>query len=733
MKEKTIGLNRIIAVIVVLLVMVAGVLVLTRPYTGITETKAVLPAIGASPIYVEMKDGEVLERQYTAPNDQEISYLKLLLVNTTGSDKAKLNISVKDKAGSLLSEISKDISDFTVGDWTDVDMDLNFATGETYTFEFMPIECSPYFMQVEGYVLDISLGFECVTDKTVTYGDVFYYSIPILLLAGLLLISLIIGGTEVVCNIWKRISATGIVKKCGTEIFLILLFVTLSVNIYSTAYIKGVYITSDSNGYLREAVNIIAGNGYSYDGIAGYSSWFANWPIIYPAMIAFMMVLTGANAYLASKFVAILCIALIEIILYVAFKKDAWIYALALTNVGVLNMAYNTWSEIPFMVFMLLFGLLLGKIVSSEAVPYGVYVGLFLSGTATFLTRYFGIFVWVVAGIYWLLIFIKWWQTTADNEKKGLRNRISSGDGLLLKKLIGLAVSAALSGMVYIAYLVMNKIKNGNPTGVSRGTWWDDYKTLTDDLVKSLVTEIFNVFSIDVPKAISDKPVYLQVWFVIIISVFIGILIHKCLDGRGNILSRYMSTECVLIMMAIVYYGMFIVIRYRSSMDTFYFRFFAPATFLLTLGIIGLVLEKFDMSKAKGYLGVFVTVLVLMSLISICRETDFTHTGDYYDITINSWKSAYAQIPEKSVVIWSDVDYRSLWYRSDIVEGELYSDDTPESLKSRYYGSDYMCIRKDYAETILSEGEYDESFKGIIREAVTQSDAEAVYISIALR
>ena len=46
----------------------------------------------------------------------------------------------------------------------------------------------------------------------------------------------------------------------------------------------------------------------NYDGMAGYDSWFANWPILYPAMITIVMAVTGANAYLASKILAMVLV-----------------------------------------------------------------------------------------------------------------------------------------------------------------------------------------------------------------------------------------------------------------------------------------------------------------------------------------------------------------------------------------------------------------------------------------
>ena len=65
----------------------------------------------------------------------------------------------------------------------------------------------------------------------------------------------------------------------------------------------------------------------------------------------------------------------------------------------------------------------------------------------------------------------------------------------------------------------------------------------------------------------------LKVLIVVAILVLIGSLLYrKC---------RLKSRAGVLAILAAAYYGIFIVIRYFSSMDSFYFRFFEPASFLL--------------------------------------------------------------------------------------------------------------------------------------------------------
>lgn len=239
-----------------------------------------------------------------------------------------------------------------------------------------------------------------------TYGDIFYYSIPVSVLLTVTGLLCIWAGRR---RVWAAADSlrrvlNGIVKRYGNELFLVLLFGVVCVSIYSRAYLKGAYISADSAGYLREAVNLTAGYGFSYDGLAGYDTWFANWPILYPVLVAAVMLITGAEAYLASKIVAMVTAGLILVLLYKCFGKDAWLYGLCLTNIGYLNLSYYTWSEIPFMLFLLCFALLFARILQEERPAPGWYAALGIAGICCFLTRYYGLFVWIVTGLYLIVL-----------------------------------------------------------------------------------------------------------------------------------------------------------------------------------------------------------------------------------------------------------------------------------------------------------------------------------------
>ncbi len=728
--------NKAIAAVSVTVLAAVLILLFLRPYGTDYQLEEVFPKLGQAPVYEELTEGQPYECMYMADRDMSVKSLELLMVNMEGDiDSDDTTIESAETAETVQGEpsihirvvdlLSSDsapvwegdvlLSELKTGSWSSVSADFLMHDKHLYSFEFTPVGCEPYFMKVDDYEPGISMGFKIQSDRRITLAYKFPCLIPVVIVVAFVaVLILFLGNTKA--------------GKIFNVLFLLLLFASLSFKIYKTAYVDGIYITADSDGYLREAVNLVAGNGFSYEGLAGYKSHFANWPIIYPAMIAGMMLVTGANAYLASKYVTFILLALILLVLYLAFKDKAWIYSLALLNLGFAGIAYHTWSELPFILFMMIFVLCLGKIVGTDDPSPLVYVGLGASALATFLTRYFGIFLWFVAGAYVVILFVR-----DENRKKS----------------VYMTVCLGISGILAFAYLVMNKIRNGNPTGVARGTWWDDYRTLTIDLINSLVTEVFNVFTVEVPAVIVNMNIALKAGLVLAVVALLIVLIVICIIELPFVKAICMPSM-VFVVTAAMYYVIFTVIRYRSSMDTFYFRFFAPATVLLVIGLIGLLLGRFGSgtdcenesediaSKTTRHnllnvvicaSGVVIAVALLDGIIDNSRALYIERDDKtYYDIITGVWNEAYSEIPAKSVIIWNPMDFRSSWTRPDVYSGELLPDDTWNSLCERYYGSDYICMLQSDAEVVASEGGYDDSVAYKLSEALKISDTGSRYL-----
>lgn len=726
MKQKWI--RKSIIIIGMLLVFSAVMLVLTHSAKNGRETTQVRPHITDSPVYVKCETGKALEASLTMTEDVAISGLQVLLVNLSAESRGSLFVTMRDSSQNVLFEQTMPVNTIVPGEWFSVSGEAELIAGETYVVTFLPDDSDPYFMRVEKENCEelpfeetvfvngmedeynISIGLNVVTPVEMTFGEIFYYSIPFSIIALVAGVLFTLFGKEKVFAVCSKVLVKKYLYQYGNELFLILIFAFSCMGIYSEGYVKGIYITSDSAGYLREAVNLVSGNGFHYDGLAGYDNWFANWPIIYPLLIAGVMFVTGTNAYLASKIVSMLMVALILVVLRLFYKKEAWIYALCVLNLGFVTLTYYTWSEIPFMLFMLIFVIFFAKIVCADTVSSKHCIGLGLAGLGCFLTRYYGIYIWIVTGLY---ILYYGWQYYKNKEKR------------YFKKAAALTVTATISGCLSLGYLLMNKIMNGRASGVSRTLWWDDYEILTNDLIKSLLTEICNVFSIQIPDFVDAYPYNLKV--LLLLVIFAGLILFVKRTAKWE------SVEGVMITFGVCYYVIFIAIRYVSSMDSFYFRFFEPASFIICLGLFGLFLPYVRDKVGMPALATLVTVFMLLSMATMVQTDALDGKNAYYNDLCVQWDEAYKEIPQKSVVIFNDLDFRSSYYRPDVIGGEIRPENSFEDICAMYYGSEYLCIKRENAEIMLESGEYEPTMAAKMEEAVKKLQDNQEYAIISLR
>lgn len=664
------------------------------------------PILTDSPIYEELAEGDSVSVYFNSDTDKYISGITILPVNVSPTGNGSLNIRV-DSSDQTVLFTKIDEKDIKVGEWNRIPATIALKTDIPAKVTITAVNCSPFFMYAPGKEADdsgISVG---MYTNAINYNQFFAmiakYAVLVIAFSLVLIIR--------ICD------KTTFISKCGNDIFMPFVYIFVCIGIYSAAYKNGIFITADSAGYLREAVNLKAGFGFGYDALAGYRSWFANWPILYPFMIVAVMFVSGLDAYLSSKILTAVLVLVIMIVLRIRFKKKAWVYSIALLNLGFVKLTYYTWSEIPFILFLMLFAFKLGDIVTvdeNRTTQISDYVLLGLYGFLAFLTRYFGIFVWVVTGGYIALYLIR---------------RIRTKEKEYFTKALKLAVTAFASGVLSLGYLFLNKLMNGMPSGVSRSTWWDDYRTLTIDLFNSLITELFNVFHINCENVLGYFGFVIKVVFVIVIVGVITFFVVKGLRNKGGI---YSSSGAFLIL-GIGYYAIFTVIRYFSSMDTFYFRFFEPATFLLTVGILMLGLSYFDTNnKIVKTAGILILSLVMLGTISEGTQGLCLTSKNYYDVARMEWDKAYSEIPNRSVVIFSDLDFRSEYYRPDVVKGEISSVETWDEVKTAYYGSDNLIIQREYAESMVECEEYDTTVSEVLSKALADSESDK-YICIGLR
>ncbi len=546
------------------------------------------------------------------------------------------------------------------------------------------------------------------------YGEVFYGFFILFALAGGWLIlkksDMNRAGTPVKKGLF-------FVQEHYNEIILLLVFLYLALYELCYAYMKATYISPDSMNYLKEADAILGGYGFNNIGRAGYSGWFATWPIGYPALIAAMAFLTGRNIYLASKMLSVLLVGLFLLLLYIRFRKNAWFYSICLLNAGFLTIYKYTWSENPFILGLLVFCLILDHIVEHEKVKPRWFLFLGLSSVYLFLCRYFGTFSFlliVVMAVFYLGIYV------LKGKQEGLAFRT---------KMAGCMGSAVLSGAFIAGYYFMNYRKVGTISGSDRGAWWDEYSALTNNFYNALVQELHNAFGATVPEAVTNASRHVQVW---IIVLFLAVVIY--------LLYRYRPKDfrAVFIGVGIFYYLVFTFVRYHSSMDSFSYRFFAPASILITIGLTGFLADF--LNRHRNRIAPVAACLLGLWIASLAVQlSGFDRWNTAYSQLVTDLSGSVEAVPPHSTILGAEeLDYKAALVRPDIlyVGGLINRTDTMDMLFERYGNSDYICIKAKYVKEILFDPIYDydrsviEFFGGITEDV---PDEEYLIISVQER
>ena len=231
-----------IIILGMLVVFVAVMLVLTHSAKNGRETTKYVPKISDSPIYVECAPNEKLEAHITMKEDMSISGLRVFLVNLSAESRGSLFVTMKDGAQNILLEQTLPVNTIAPGEWFTVSGEAQLINGETYTVTFLPDDSEPFFMQIskemsedlpfeervfvngEESLFNISMGVNKVTPVDMTFGEIFYYSVPFSVIALITGILWTIFGTDKLVGCIRRIPIKEIGYRNGTDIFLCLIF-----------------------------------------------------------------------------------------------------------------------------------------------------------------------------------------------------------------------------------------------------------------------------------------------------------------------------------------------------------------------------------------------------------------------------------------------------------------------------------------------------------------------------
>lgn len=516
-----------------------------------------------------------------------------------------------------------------------------------------------------------------------------------------------------------KIWVVNIVTKClkflsnfYCEIFIIVFAVYLAFYQIYYAYCENIFISPDSSNYLREATALLGGYGFNMGGPAGNSSWFSKWPIGYPVLIALVSLLTGQNVYLSSKILSIVLVFLGMAFLYGHFKKKSWMLCLIYCNLGFLKIYKYTWSENPFILCFMMYTVLLAEIICNKNIHKKQYFYLGICSFLTFLMRYFGGITLFITGMAIAVYILLYWisEKYRTGEIKG--------------KIFRLIVTDIISAIFMFAYLMLNKIKTGTFSGVNRLEWRDDYLELADNLYVSLKNEVLNFSRLPDFETFSQMNTKeLAVVILIITAVLIIITVKQ--------LKKKIDYRVVFIITGVLYCLLFIGVRFYSYMDLFGYRFFAPGTLLIAVGVYGIIEEKI---KSLNFgISIFLSALLIVFSVSLANHVlSYDSSNTAYALINNEYRTELKDIPSKGVVTAYDGDiYMAYAMRPDVMINKNEIDTSGEVADwiKEYSYSDFLCVKKSVLEESILNQDSSESFLSLLEEIKEENENKYIIFS----
>lgn len=488
-------------------------------------------------------------------------------------------------------------------------------------------------------------------------------------------------------------------------IFMLSFWILYTVYIIHSAYFISLYISPDSSYYMREAESLLSGCGFNVNGAAGVPGYFSAWPIGYPALIALSSAIFGCNVYLASKILTAALICLELFILSRRYRIRAWLYALILTNYGIISINRFTWSETAFMPLLLIYALSLSEILRSEYCPAKYYIFLWLSMSGAFMVRYFGVFT-VIVSLFAVLILLFFRAYDSVGKTKAGKSRI-----------LKLLVTAFSAGLFMAGYLLMNKIVSGYATGVDRAVFTDDIKLLATNLFWSVIGEMKNISSFISPR-LNIRGRYIALMSLPFMAVSAYVIVRRF---RAVIREKKFDEASVFLFTGLCYYVIFIAVRFRSSMDPFNYRFWAPASMLILIGLVTCFCERFSFNLWEKRVQIVASAVMAVLAVFIAFRDFRTITGNSaYDMAREEVSAYFEGVPSGSAILvcegWKDDEGNTHkgeeyyypyanFFRKDLIIARTFrvtTDYSMENLLNKHRDCKYIAISKFCYENEIS-------------------------------
>jgi hypothetical protein len=444
---------------------------------------------------------------------------------------------------------------------------------------------------------------------------------------------------------------------------LLLLYLSLCVIILLKTYfdIDG-GLSPDSTFYLRLAKNLVAGEGFR---IADYTSpdgksFFAIWPVGYPILIFVLSKLTGLGVIWASKVLNLLVIGIVLFVFKHIFEKNVhWAGLMFFVYSTIMIFSY-TWSEGPFILFLLFTSVSLYKCVETNGRILWL-IGLFFSGIALFLIRYIGLFSVSIIGLVALVNLMK-------------RSWLLS-----IKLLI-----IALFQMIFAGfYLYHNIISTGFLTGMPR--------SLPEESNRELLKQLFSALKEEFILIHCGIPLTLSFGLLVLLGIYLFRSRGKKQSNKNNVdLWKY------FLLTGILYFGAIVGAKWFSNFMPLDNRYLFPSSFFILLSLASYLQGK-PKVKIMNLPIVYLVILTTLTIHyiphtdyiykNITKEINYFQNPNYIDNS-RAILEKYKEVEPKSVVIFGPIHLRYL--RDDVIPTDIYNKSSFEDMIN------YFTLKQDW-------------------------------------
>ena len=393
------------------------------------------------------------------------------------------------------------------------------------------------------------------------------------------------------------------------------------------------YLTSDSMSYLGVAQKLIDLNELSSEN----SVFSSKWPLGYPVLIYCVAKITGLSVFWSSKVLNMLLVASILIIFRFLFQRNAYLYALIFFFSAYIEIFTYTWSEPLFIYFIILFTASIYKILTTQKTNFYIYFILFLSSLLLFLSRYIGVFSFIVIGLLGLYYLFK----KANN------------------RAFILILIACLNILIMALYLNHNYMTSGFMTG-PRYPAPESNLQLFIALLKAIIAEM----AIPIHRFGIESLIAILFEFSILLFF---VCKYKQSIKKAIINNRISILAVTFFIIGIFYIVAIVSLRWVTFFDSYSFRLLAPGSFLI---FIALIKYFSDMSSAKGnkiifrYIFIFSSISLLL-FVPIRTIIKFDKEKGTYATFEASILKKYQKVKGNSIVI--DGSYHLTYLRTDII------------------------------------------------------------------